>query len=181
MPDSPRNPGSKVLVSACLLGQRCRYDAGDCDDAVLRRELADRGLDPVSFCPEEHGGLGTPRPAAWLTAPAAEVLAGDGALVTESGDDVTAAFRAGADGALALCQREGITRAFLKERSPSCGCRSTYLDGDLTDGPGLTTALLREHGIVCEGIEGRRALPLPDAQAKLGAPDPDGPSTREQP
>ena len=77
-------------------------------------------------------------------------------LVTEGGQDVTPEFRAGAEGALAVCRREGIARAFLKERSPSCGCEATHVDGAVVSGPGLTTALLREHGIECAGVEGRR-------------------------
>jgi len=161
----------KVLVSACLLGQRCRYDGGTCTDQVLQRDLEERGLEPVAFCPEESGGLSTPRPSAWLTASAEQILAGHGKLVTNAGRDVTAEFRAGAQSALELCQREQITRAFLKERSPSCGCQSTYVDGELTSGPGLTTATLRQAGVECLGIEGLRALPMHDANAKLVADD----------
>ncbi|MCB9902842.1 MAG: DUF523 domain-containing protein [Planctomycetes bacterium] len=147
----------KVLVSACLLGKRCKYDGGDNADGVLRRELESRGFEAVPFCPEEEGGLGTPRPPAWLTASAEEVLDGAGAVVTDAGRDVTAEFRAGADKALELCARAGLKRAFLKERSPSCGCASTHVDGELVDGPGMTAALLRRNGVECEGIEGRRS------------------------
>jgi len=151
--EAPREP---VLVSACLLGRKCRYDGVHNEDVVLQRELVARGFEAVPFCPEEAGGLGTPRPPAWLTAAAERVLDGEGAIVTDAGRDVTAEFRAGAEGALELCRNTGAQRAFLKERSPSCGCNSTHVAGELVDGPGITTALLRRAGIECEGVEGRR-------------------------
>ena len=66
----------KALVSACLLGRDCTYKAGNNRDSVLLEELQRRGYKAVPFCPEEHGGLPTPRPAADLTASAREVLAG---------------------------------------------------------------------------------------------------------
>ncbi|MEM6674751.1 MAG: DUF523 domain-containing protein [Planctomycetota bacterium] len=103
----------RVLVSACLLGRRCTYVATHNRDAQLERRLDDEGLEPVPFCPEEHGGLGTPRPPADLTASAEDVLDGDGRVVTHVG-------------------------------------------GEVLPGPGVTAALLRRHGIECEGVEGRR-------------------------
>ena len=151
----PREP---VLVSACLLGAECRYDGRHNRDGALERELAVRGLRAVPFCPEEHGGLGTPRPAAWIERESAEaVLDGSARVVTHAGVDVTSAFVKGADGALATCQAHGIRRAFLKERSPSCGSCATHVGGALVAGPGVTTALLQRNGIAVEGVEGRRA------------------------
>jgi len=147
-----------VLVSACLLGRACRYDGRHNRDLPLERELGERGLRAVPFCPEEHGGLGTPRPAAWVEAEsAAAVVDGRDRVVTGSGEDLSAAFLAGARGALEACATEGIRRAFLKERSPSCGVRNTHVAGELVSGPGVTTELLRRSGIEVEGIEGRRA------------------------
>jgi uncharacterized protein YbbK (DUF523 family) len=153
-----REPGSGevVLVSACLLGRACRYDGRENRDAALERELAESGARAVPFCPEEHGGLGTPRPAAWIEGDAAAVLEGRGRVVTGSGRDVTEAFLAGARGALETCRAHGIRRAFLKERSPSCGCRQTHAGGELVDGPGVTAALLARAGVEVRGIEGRR-------------------------
>ncbi|QDU69726.1 DUF523 domain-containing protein [Engelhardtia mirabilis] len=156
MNDEHERP-ERVLVSACLLGRSCRYDGKDNGDQVLGAELEAQGLVAVPFCPEEHGGLGTPRPPAWLTASAEAVLDGEGQLVTDAGRDVTAQFRAGAEGALEVCQREGVRRAFLKERSPSCGCAQTHVDDRVVQGPGLTTALLLRAGIECRGVEGRRS------------------------
>lgn len=149
--------GEPVLVSACLLGCTCRYDGRSNTDRVLERELEARGLRAVPFCPEEHGRLGTPRPPAWIESrDAAGVLDGAARVVTDAGRDVSAAFLDGARGALALCRAQGIRRAFLKERSPSCGVRQTHVAGRLVEGPGVTAALLSREGIALEGVEGRR-------------------------
>lgn len=147
----------RVLVSACLLGQECRYDGRANTDRALERDLAEKGLVPVPFCPEEHGGLGTPRPPAWIErGNAAELLDGRDRVVTDSGRDVTAQFVAGAEGALEMCRRHGLTRAFLKERSPSCGSCQTHSAHGLVDGPGVTTEFLRRNGITVVPVEGRR-------------------------
>jgi len=146
-----------VLVSACLLGRRCRYDGSHNEDRVLERELAARGLRAVPFCPEEEGGLGTPRPAAWIeSSAAAAVIDGRERVLTEAGADVTGGFLRGARGALETCRTRGIRRAFLKERSPSCGVCRTHAGGKLVEGPGVTTELLRRNGIAVEGVAGRR-------------------------
>ena len=155
--DGSTNRRERVLVSACLLGEHCRYDARTNEDRVLLRELAARGCEPVPFCPEEHGGLGTPRPPAWIErTSAAKVLDGDERVVTDAGADVTAQFLAGARGALETCRAHGLRRAYLKERSPSCGVCQTHANGKLVDGPGVTSELLRRNGIETVGVEGRR-------------------------
>lgn len=146
-----------VLVSACLLGCYCRHDGRTNQDRVLERELASEGLRAVPFCPEEHGGLGTPRPAAWIRGgDAAAVLDGAAQVTTDAGADVSRAFLVGARGALEHCRAHGIQRAYLKERSPSCGTRQTHIDGQLAAGPGVTSALLARSGIEVRGVEGRR-------------------------
>jgi uncharacterized protein YbbK (DUF523 family) len=146
-----------VLVSACLLGCACRYDGRENRDRALERELEADGLRPIAFCPEEHGGLGTPRPPAWIESGGAEaVLDGKARVVADSGRDVTDEFRRGAEGALELCREHGITRAFLKERSPSCGVAATHVAGAAVPGPGVTAALLARAGIEVRGVEGRR-------------------------
>jgi uncharacterized protein YbbK (DUF523 family) len=146
-----------VLVSACLVGRRCRYDGVHNRDLALEESLAAEGLEAVAYCPEEAGGLGTPRPAAWIeTDGAAAVLDGRARMVRDDGVDVTQGFLRGARGALALCRARGITRAFLKERSPSCGCAATHVAGRVLGGPGVTTELLTRHGVQCIGVEGRR-------------------------
>lgn len=148
----------RVLVSACLLGRHCTWEGRTNTDRILERELEEAGLEAVPFCPEEAGDLGTPRPPANLSASADDVLDGRGAVRTPDGRDVTEGFRRGAEGALETCQRHGLRRAFLKERSPSCGCAATHVDGEVVPGPGLTAALLRRNGVECTGVEGRREL-----------------------
>jgi len=146
-----------VLVSACLLGRHCRYDGRSNPDGPLQRELAARGREAVPFCPEEEGGLGTPRPPAWIEGGgASDVLDGRARVVTDAGADVTEAFLEGARRALALCRERGIRRAYLKERSPSCGVCRTHVDGELARGPGVTAALLERSGVRASGVEGRR-------------------------
>lgn len=146
-----------VLVSACLLGRECRYDGSQNRDQALERELEAEGFEAVPFCPEEHGGLGTPRPPAWIESRGASaVLDGEAKVVTDSGKDVTDAFLEGAKGALDTCRLRGIRLAFLKERSPSCGVCRTHVGRSVADGPGVTAALLAREGIEVRGVEGRR-------------------------
>ena len=154
MPIPTRRP---VLVSACLLGRECRYDGSSNRDRALEAQMEDRREVAVPFCPEEHGELGTPRPAAWIESSGAEaVLDGGERVVTLAGVDVTDAFLRGALGALETCQRFGIQRAYLKERSPSCGVCQTHAGGAVVDGPGVTTLVLQRQGIDCIPVEGRR-------------------------
>jgi uncharacterized protein YbbK (DUF523 family) len=131
----------KILVSACLLGERVRYDGGAAtsDERQLQRWLDEGRV--VSFCPEVAGGLGTPRPRAERR----------GSLViTEYGADVTAAFARGAALALETARRLHIRIAVLKEGSPSCGSSEIHdgtFAGQRTAGAGVTTDLLRASGI----------------------------------
>ena len=156
-PEPSPHRGEAVLVSACLLGRECRYDGRTNTDAPLLEELRRRGATPVPYCPEEAGGLSTPRPAAWIEGEdAGAVLDGRTRIVTESGADVTAAFVAGARGALDACRESGASRAYLKERSPSCGVKCTHVGGVAVPGRGVTAELLARHGIDVEGVEGRR-------------------------
>lgn len=132
----------KVLISACLLGERVRYDGGDAkvQDEVLQRWQQQGRLVPV--CPEVEGSLPVPRPAAEIQA--------DGHILTITGKDVTPAFEQGAEVALALCHRDDIHIAILKEGSPSCG--STQINdgtfsGTKISGQGRTAALLAANDV----------------------------------
>ena len=157
MSEGQQGRGEPVLVSACLIGRYCRHDGRTNHDHVLERELEREGLRAVPFCPEEHGQLGTQRPAAWIsTQGAAAVLEGRARVVTEAGADVTQAFLMGAQGALEVCRAQEIRRAYLKERSPSCGTCQTHVGGKLATGPGVTSELLARAGIEVHGVEGRR-------------------------
>jgi uncharacterized protein YbbK (DUF523 family) len=136
-----------VLVSACLLGEACRYDGLSKGSSKVLRAL--EGKEVVPVCPETGAGLGIPRPAVELKGGAgAEVLAGRArAAEVESGTDRTEAFRRGAEMALAAARRFGVTVALLKERSPSCGTQGTHVDGVVVRGQGVTAALLAQSGL----------------------------------
>jgi uncharacterized protein YbbK (DUF523 family) len=146
------SPIARVLVSACLLGERVRYNGAHkrCDDGALRRWIDEGRV--IAVCPEVAGGLGVPRPAAEITGAAggSGVLDGDARVITSEADDVTPAFLRGAERALAVAQAHGVRVAVLKEGSPSCGVRRTS-DGSFSgvkiDDSGVTAALLRRHGI----------------------------------
>lgn len=131
----------KILVSACLLGERVRYDGGGmlCADSRFLRWLEEGRLVPV--CPEVAGGLPIPRPPAELQGSRA---------VTKEGSDATSFFRLGAEAALALALKHNVQAALLKQSSPSCGSRLIYdgtFSGRKIPGEGIATALLRRHGI----------------------------------
>ena len=133
----------KILVSACLLGVRCRYDGKSKPHPAVERLMEQHTLIPV--CGEILGGLPTPRVSAERQGER---------VVTADGRDVTAAYRRGAEEVLRLAERYGCKAAILKERSPSCGSGSIYdgtFTGTLTDGWGVTAELLRDHGICVIG------------------------------
>ena len=129
----------KVLVSACLLGQRCRYDGKSKPHAMIDALLENCCAIPV--CPEIMGGLPTPRPSAERRGEQ---------VVNCAGEDVTVQFVRGAEETLRLAKLFGCDTAILKEKSPSCGCGEIY-DGtfskSFTAGDGVTAALLKENGI----------------------------------
>lgn len=132
----------KLLISTCLLGVCCRYD-GASKAHPLAAELAKRHT-LVPVCPEQLGGLATPRPPAERR--------GD-RVVTREGD-VTDQYRRGAEETLMLCQLLDCEAAVLKERSPSCGHGVIYdgtFSGTLTPGDGVTAELLTAHGIPVYG------------------------------
>lgn len=158
-----------VLVSACLLGEKVRYDGDDklCLNHTLLQWREEGRIVPL--CPEIAGGFPVPRPPAEITDSrgGAAVLMNKARVVEITGRDVTVGFLAGAAAALAQVKRYGIRIAVLKEGSPSCGSAYTY-DGTFSGGtasePGVTTALLREHGVqVFSELELRQA----EAQIKL--------------
>ena len=133
----------KLLISACLTGENCKYNGGNNYIAAVEQLKEQYELIPV--CPERDGGLPTPRESS-------ERL-GD-KVVSKSGSDVTEQFVRGARHALDTAIKNGCTRALLKERSPSCGCGTIY-DGSFTatviEGDGVTAELLKAHGITVYG------------------------------
>lgn len=126
-----------VLVSACLAGLRTRYDGACKPSPACLERLA--GCRWIPVCPEQLGGLSTPRsPADLVGGDGTEVLAGRAKVVDREGRDVTTQFVRGARQCLTIARRQAITVALLKARSPSCG---------LTPVPGVTAALLRANNI----------------------------------
>ncbi len=140
-----------ILISACLLGLPCRYD-GASKPWAGAAALTAAGHHLVPVCPEQLGGLPTPRP------PAERVGA---RVLTRAGADVTGAYRRGAEGAVALAEGLGCPCAVLKARSPSCGSGTIY-DGTFTgarvSGDGLAAAALRERGVALFTEEEEEAL-----------------------
>ena len=142
----------KILVSACMMGQKVRYNASDVstDDALIEQWRRQGRLIP--FCPELAGGFPVPRPPAEIeTGKGGEAVLDQGARVLEnSGDDVTRYFRRGAELTLDAVKAHGIKLAILKEGSPSCGSAEIYdgtFSGKSIPGVGVTTALLKRNGI----------------------------------
>ena len=139
----------RVLVSACLAGRACRYDgAANPDDEVAALVAQGRA---ILVCPEEDGGLGTPRPPAEIVGgDGHDVLDGRARVVTRAGEDVTDAYLRGARMALEAARAQGAGDAILKARSPSCG-RGCVYDGSFSrttvPGDGVTAALLAREGV----------------------------------
>lgn len=127
------------------MGENCKWDGGNNKNQALfnfmEKMKGKAEFHPV--CPEQMGGLPTPRPAS-------EIREEGGAVVNTEERDVTAEFLLGADLALREAKKYGCTLAILKERSPSCGSNGIY-DGSfshrLIPGMGKTAALLSGYGI----------------------------------
>jgi len=125
------------LVSACLTGLCTRYDGRSKANLACLRQLSDYHWIPI--CPEQLGGLPTPRPAAYLTGgDGYGVLAGTARVIDRHGNDLTEQFLRGAAMVLTIAQAQGINLCLLKSGSPSCGHAPLA---------GVTTALLLSHGI----------------------------------
>lgn len=137
-----------ILVSACLLGLGCRYDGGRKADERVMRLLEREDITLIPVCPEQLGGMETPREPAERT--------GD-RVRNRLGEDVTSCYRKGAEEAARLAGLYRCRRAVLKERSPSCGCGQIY-DGTFTrtliQGDGVTAELLKSLGITVFGESG---------------------------
>ncbi|HKI59405.1 MAG TPA: DUF523 domain-containing protein [Mariprofundaceae bacterium] len=131
----------KILVSACLLGEKVRYDGGDSRQAGLLETWQAEGR-VIPLCPEVAGGLPVPRAPAEIQA--------DGRIINIEHEDVTDAFERGAQKALELCKLHQIEIAILKEGSPSCGSsliNNGNFDHTKIPGQGITTQLLEAHGV----------------------------------
>lgn len=135
------NPKTKILVSACLYGYCCKYDGGNniLKDPLFQILKNTGRLVPV--CPEQLGGLPTPRIPSELI---------DGKVINKNGEDVTEQFELGARKTLEIAKENHVRAAVLKQGSPSCGCKRIYdgtFSGTSISGEGITARLLIENGI----------------------------------
>jgi uncharacterized protein YbbK (DUF523 family) len=128
-----------VAVSACLLGERTRYDGQDkLTPAVVDPLLADARIQVLPLCPEILGGMGCPRRPVHY-----ESIAPDARVLDDTGADRTAELMRGAERGAALAHAAGAARAVLKERSPSCGVHAIHTGAGITPGRGAFTSRLR--------------------------------------
>ncbi len=133
---------SPILVSLCLLGVPCRYDGKAKTYPELADFLENESVWHVALCPEEEGGLPTPRPPAEIQP--------DGRIVNRRGEDVTDYFRKGCEKVLSVVRRYHVRRAILKTLSPSCGYGKIYdgtFSGKCKQGNGLCAQMLKKEGV----------------------------------
>ena len=129
----------KILVSACLLGKNCKYNGGN----NLNQSVLDfiEGHEVIGVCPEQLGGLSTPRLPAEIV---------DGVVTNKEGVSVDNEFRKGAQEALAVALENKVDLAILQSRSPSCGVKEIYdgtFSGTKIPGQGVFAKMLMDEGI----------------------------------
>jgi uncharacterized protein YbbK (DUF523 family) len=136
------------IISACLCGIHCRYNGQKIKQPEFVDLLKNKQVIPV--CPEQLGGLATPRPPCEIkNGDGLKVLQGGASVVNIDGVNLTQQFILGAKEVLAIAQNLGVDGAILKSRSPSCGIGEIYdgnFQGRLTVGDGVTAALLKLSG-----------------------------------
>ena len=135
----------KIMVSACLTGENCKYNGGNNRNEKVLQLLAENEV--ITVCPEQMGGLPTPRVPSEIK---------DGVVTAKDGHIVDAEFRAGAAKCLEIAMREKPDLIVLQSRSPSCGVKQRYdgtFTGTLVDGEGVTAQLLMENGFKCVDVE----------------------------
>ena len=133
------------MVSACLAGENCKYDGGNNKNEKVLRLL--EGSEAILICPEQMGGLPTPRVPSEIR---------DGVVTAKDGRVVDSEFRAGAQKCLEIARREQPDLIVLQSRSPSCGVKQHYdgtFTGTLVEGPGVTAQLLMESGFKVIDVE----------------------------
>ena len=150
----------KIMVSACLLGQKCKYDGGDNrSESVL---TFTEGHEVIPVCPEVAGGLPVPRLACEIS---------DGRVINRAGEDKDREFRAGAEKCLALAREKEIDLAILQPRSPSCGVGRIYdgtFTGKLIEGNGVFAGLLIENGFKVMNGDMAAGMELQDSSGTEG-------------
>ena len=129
----------RIVVSACLLGENCKYSGGNNENKAVLNFVKDHEIIPV--CPEVLGGLPVPRMPAEIV---------NGVVRCRDGQSVDNAFRSGAAKALTIALKEKADPAILQSRSPSCGVKAVYdgtFSGKIIPGEGVFAELLRKNGI----------------------------------
>lgn len=132
-----------ILVSACLVGVNCKYSGGNNYNQKIF-DLVKEGK-AIPICPEQLGGLNTPRKPVEL-----KVINGKRYAIDNEGNDLTENFERGALEVLNLAKNLNINKAILQPRSPSCGVNKIYsgnFDNKLVDGNGILAELLKQNGI----------------------------------
>ena len=126
----------KIMVSACLLGENCKYNGGSNYNEKVMEYI--KGHEVISVCPEVLGGLPTPRVPSEIVG---------GVVTTKDGQNVDSEFRLGAEIALTKALEEEVELVILQSRSPSCGVKQIYdgsFSGNKIDGQGIFAKLLKE-------------------------------------
>ena len=129
----------KIMVSACLLGENCKYNGKNNKNEKVLEYIKDKEVIPV--CPESFGGLSTPRIPSEIK---------DNIVINKEGIDVTKNFIEGANKVLEIAKKYNVKKAILKQKSPSCGSGKIYdgtFSGNIIIGDGITTRLLKENNI----------------------------------
>ncbi len=143
--------GNKIIVSACLAGEKCRYDGKSKTNAKIIKLVKENKVIPV--CPEVLGGLPTPRARAEIeSGDGVSVLEGKSKVINSSGEDVTAEFVKGAYAVLEIARKENVKKAILKSKSPSCGVTIIRRQNQPAAGTGVMAALLKKNGVILEEI-----------------------------
>ena len=138
-----------ILISACLAGIPCRYDGSAATNSDMVKLL--QSGEAIAVCPEELGGLTTPRsPSQFHGGTGEDVLDRKARLISLDGRDVTKNFIAGAKAVLRIARELNLSKAVMKAKSPSCGKGTVYRGKSLTKGNGVCTALLLRHGFKVE-------------------------------
>ncbi|SDA77769.1 Uncharacterized conserved protein YbbK, DUF523 family [Lachnospiraceae bacterium G11] len=135
----------KILVSACLLGQKCKYNGGDNYSEAVAEYV--KGHEVIPVCPEVEGGLSVPRIPCEIV---------NGVVTNAEGLSVDKEFRRGAELCLKKALEEKVDLAILQSRSPSCGVNQIYdgtFTGKLVSGKGVFARLLEENGIETIDVE----------------------------
>ncbi|MGL4761569.1 MAG: DUF523 domain-containing protein [Sarcina sp.] len=137
-----------ILVSACLCGENCKYSGGNNENEKVKEFVKDEEV--IYICPEQMGGLSTPRNPAEIIGTAKGVIDGTNKIITNDGTDVSSEFLNGAKKSLQVAIDNKVKLAILKAKSPSCGKGIVYdgtFSGNKVVGNGLTAQILIDNGI----------------------------------